>query len=181
MVKHEARQKWLRPMLWTVALLTVAGAITGGVFGVFFFSRSLGSPTGDPHGEILHGLVRQVDEHLPPGAVVLSHRYSEPRWYNCTSRYGAHFSDVEAHVVFRSVAIPTVVAQSAEALTAAGSTPLVWSTNFQITGKAGAQVTFSDNVSAHWKMISGSNARQWTFDASAPAFGNASAYCGGPS
>ena len=181
MARHEARQRWSRPIVWTIGLLVVTGVLAGVMFGVFFYSRSLSNPTGDPHGEVLHGLVKQVYEHVPLGAVVVSHRYSEPHWYNCSPRYGAHFSDVQAQVVFRSIAIPAVVAQSAEALTAAGQTALSWSTTFQVAGKASAQLTINDNVSVHWKMILGSNARVWTFDASAPSLGTPSGYCSGRS
>jgi len=184
MERHDARQKWLRPIVWTLALVTVAGVIAAGALGVFSFSRSLSGPTGDPHGEILHDLITLVNEHLPSGAVVVSHRYSEPRWYSCNPpRYGAHFSDVQAQVVFRSVAIPAIIAPRGESLDAVGSTPLVWSTTVQLPGHADypGENNIEEDITAHWKRIPGSNAREWTFDATSGAFGVPSGYCTGPS
>jgi len=121
----------------------------------------------DPGGRLLHGLVRTLDGQLPPDAQVLSHRYEEPRWHNCSNGQSAGYSPVQAEIVFRSSTIPKVVAPSASQL-ADAQVPLTWS-----SGDA--------EVTVHYVQIPGTDAWIWTYDGSVGDFVDAPDFCGGPS
>jgi len=130
-------------------------------------SITMSSPKGDPGGRLLHGLVRTLDGQIPSDAQVLSHRYEEPRWHNCSFGRSAGYSPVQAEIVFRSSTIPKVVALSASQL-AGFQGPLTWS-----SGDA--------EVTVHYVHIAGTNASIWTYDGNTTAYWIAASFCGGPS
>jgi len=185
MAKHAARQRWFVPLIWLVAAIILAGVLIGILFITLAESKSV-SPSpleGDPDGVVLRSIVRTVDENMPLGSRLLSHRYVEPRWHNCSPDVSAGYSDVEAHFVYY---IPT----STETTAKLGGkphgwtldpslAPYSWTASSPTFSVSDSQFPISADVSLSAKVISRS-ADIWDIDGSSVAFGKASSFCGGP-
>ena len=177
MARHVAREKWRRPLVVLVIVVVLLGVPVGLFTVAQLEGKSIRGGTaaaGDPGGKLLHELVDQLVAQIPLGAQIVSHHYEDSKWHNCSPGQAAGYSSVTAQIVFRSSAIPKVVASSALQL-ASASPPLVWVDNN------------GDEVTVSYATVVGSNSWIWTYDGSADAFlGNDpvigfAAFCGGPS
>jgi len=167
MARHAKREWWAAPFVYTAIAVVLVGVLAGALAVVLLEQKSITTrvPGEDPRGKILNGLVRELDSQIPPGAQVLSHRYEEPRWHNCSAGRSAGYSGVQAEIVFRSSTIPKVVGSSALQL-ANAERPLTWSAS-------------EADVTVDYVQIPGTDAWIWTYDANT-GFDAAQDFCGGP-
>jgi hypothetical protein len=171
--RHDARQWWVRPLL-VLAVLAVLGAVIAGTAWVVDYETAQTSPpAGDPGGGILQMTVRTLDQSVPPGARIVSHRYTEPRRIACPRGYviGQNYTDVLANVVF--IAPATESAQSIDRYLSqhhwagTGLNTREYDFNYAIVngGMDDAQI----GLSFH-RVALGRGASTWEFNANAPSF-----------
>jgi hypothetical protein len=182
MAKREARQKWLRPLVWVSATVILAGVMIGILFVVFLENKSVSPLEGDPNGIVLRSVVRTVSENMPLGSRLLSHRYREPTWHNYSPNVSSGYSDIQAQFVY-------YVPPGADTALKHGGKQQRWvlipsSSPFSshqtvILSAPTGQPIWSD-VSVTANVISRSDGT-WALDGSSAAFGHSSSFCGGPS
>jgi hypothetical protein len=182
MAKHEARQKWRRPLVWISATVILAGVVMGVLFIVLLEDKSvsLHPLEGDPHGVVLRAVVGTVSEHIPLGSRLLSHRYREPNWHSCSPNVPAGYSDVAAQFVYYippSDPGPQSRSKQQRWVLLASSGPYSWNQNVTVSAPNGQNIQSDASISA--TVISRSTGI-WAIDASSAAFGEASSFCGGP-
>jgi hypothetical protein len=183
MAKHEARQKWLRPLVWLSATVLLAGVVIGVLFVVFLENKSVSPLEGDPNGIVLRSVVKTVSENMPLGSRLLSHRYREPTWHNCSPpKFPSGYSDIQAQFVYY---IPPSAGTASKLrgkphkwVLVPSSAPYSWHQTVILSGPNGQYPIWSD-VALSAKVISGSTGI-WAIDGSSAAFGESSSYCGGP-
>jgi hypothetical protein len=170
---HEARQWWVRP-LWALAVLVSLGAVIAGIAWVVDYETAQTSPAaGDPGGGILQLTVRTLDQSIPPGARIVSHRYAEVRPIACPRGFvtGQNYTDVLANVVFTAPA--TESDQSIDLYlsqhhwTGTGSNTWAYDFNYSLVNGImyGAQIDLSFD-----RLVLSGGALTWEFHADAPSF-----------